>query len=98
MRQRNITVLSPLAKLVTKQIPLASRLDTLDGKVMGLLWNNKPNGDILLRRIEEVLSSRFNLVDVIWHKKPKGADVSASAKIIREFGLKADFIVAATGD
>lgn len=98
MEQGKITVLSPLAKIFAKQVAPASHLDTLDGKVMGILWNTKPNGDILLQRVKEVLSSRFKLAGVIWQKKPRGADVAAPAEIIRELAIKSDFVVAATGD
>jgi hypothetical protein len=98
MEQGKITVLSPVPKIFPKEMSPASRLDTLNGKVMGILWNTKPNGDILLLRIQEVLSNRFKLAGVIWQQKPRSADVAAPAEIKRELALKADFIVNATGD
>lgn len=98
MEQETITVLSPVARVLSKDLTKTPRLKTLNGKVMGILWNTKPNGDILLRRIQEVLSARFHLAGVIWQQKPKSADVAAPAEIIRELALKADFVVAATCD
>jgi hypothetical protein len=98
MEQRMTTVLSPVTKIFPKEISKATRLNTLDGKVMGLLWNTKPNGDIMLRRIQEVLSSRFKLAGVIFVEKPRSADTPAPDDMIRDLAFKADFIIASTGD
>jgi hypothetical protein len=98
MEQGMITVLSPIAKVFPKAVVKTPRLETLNGKVMGILWNTKPNGDIFLRRIQATLSTRFTLAGVIWQQKPKSADVPAPADIIRELALRADFVIAATGD
>ena len=98
MEHGKIMVLSPVPKMVSKEILPTARLDTLNGKIMGILWNTKPNGDILLRQIQEVLSTRFKLAGVIWQQKPRGADVPSPAETIRELAMKADFVVIATGD
>ncbi len=55
-----LQVLNPVARKVEKkQSSLASRPSNLDGKVIGLYWNQKPGGDIALRRAGELLKGRF---------------------------------------
>jgi hypothetical protein len=98
MEEGKIVVLSPVPAMVSQKMSPAPRLDTLNGKVMGILWNTKPNGDILLRRIQEILSNRFKLAAIMWQQKPRSADVAAPSDMIRELAMKADFIIAATGD
>ena len=36
----------------------APRLDSLEGKTIGLLWNGKANGDVALRRAAELIGER----------------------------------------
>ena len=37
----------------------APRLDGLEGKTIGLLWNGKANGDVALRRTAELIAERY---------------------------------------
>jgi hypothetical protein len=96
MGQGVITVLNPTGRAVSREFRRAPRLVDLNGKVLGLLWNGKPNGDILLRRIQESLARSFKLSGVIWRKKP-AVDVPAK-EILRELALEADFIINGQGD
>ena len=96
MGQGVITVLDPTGRAVSKEFRRAPRLADLNRKVLGLLWNGKPNGDILLRRIQESLADRFNLSGVIWRKKP-AVDVPAK-EILRELALEADVVINGQGD
>ncbi len=97
MGQGTITVLNPAAGSFAKELPVAGRLHDLNGKVLGILWNSKPNGDILLRRIQTVLAQRFNLAGIIWQQKPR-ADIPVTKEVLKELTLKADFIIAGQGD
>jgi hypothetical protein len=96
MGQGVITVLDPTGRATPRAFRQAPRLDDLNGKVLGILWNGKPNGDILLRRIQESLARSFKLSGVIWRKKP-AVDVPAK-EILRELALEADFIINGQGD
>jgi hypothetical protein len=96
MIPETVAVLYPTASAQAGDMPIALRLDDLNGKVLGFLWNTKPNGDILLRRIQERLSERFHLNDAIWRQKP-GAAMSGG-QIIKEFSETVDAVVNAVGD
>lgn len=52
---KTVTILIPVAELDVKEIPMNSRTNDLNGKIVGFLWNGKPNGDFLLNRIKELL-------------------------------------------
>jgi hypothetical protein len=96
MGQGVITVLDPTGRGTPRAFRQAPRLDDLNGKVLGILWNGKPNGDILLRRIQESLARSFKLSGVIRRKKA-AVDVPAK-EILRELALEADFIINGNGD
>jgi len=97
MVTKTITVLDPTSTHGGKEISTAPRVNDLNNKVVGFLWNTKPNGDLLLLRIIERLSQRFRLAGTNWHQKP-GASVPADAAIIEELAQTSDLVITATGD
>jgi len=48
---------------------LAPRPDTLDGKRLGLIFNQKTGGDVLLQRTAELLQERYKLAEVNWFSR-----------------------------
>ena len=97
MVTKTITVLDPTAKPGVKEISIAPRVHDLNDKVIGFLWNTKPNADLLLLRIKEQLSQRFHLAGTTWQQKI-GAAVSAPADIIEELAQTSDLVINAIGD
>jgi hypothetical protein len=92
-----IAVLDPTAKSKVKEIPTAPRVNDLNGKVVGFLWNKKANGDLLLLRIKEQLSERFKLAGTNWHQK-SSSGVPADRFIIEELVRTADVVINGQGD
>jgi hypothetical protein len=77
----------------------------LSGKTVVLYWNGKPNGDLFLDRIGELLIERVNKVKVIkaWEVRPstKRTDPAAQASRVTAeelAGLNPDVVVGAPGD
>lgn len=97
MAVKNITVLDPTAKPRLTEVSMAPRVHNLDGKVVGFLWNQKPNGDLLLQKIRDQLSQKFNLSGTNWHQKSSGA-VPAEVTTIEELALTSDLVINAIGD
>ena len=99
MVTKTITVLDPTAKPRASVMPIAPRVHDLNGKVVGFLWNGKPNGDILLLRIKEQLSQRFHFAGTSWQQKA-GATVSADAvaPIIDELTRTSELVINAISD
>ena len=66
----NATLLDPTSQGDVSAKFLAPRLNSLDGKVMGLLNITKNGSDIFLDRIAELMQERFDLAEVIHVNKP----------------------------
>jgi hypothetical protein len=97
METKTIAVLDPTAKPKHPLISPAHRVFDLNGKVIGFLWNEKPNGNILLDRIKERLSQKFHLSGTIWHSK-ETASRPASPVILNDLTGRADLVINAIGD
>ena len=58
-------VVSPLGQPVVEMITMAPRLDSLDGKTIGELWNGGFRGDESFPIIEKMLKERYPTVTFI---------------------------------
>lgn len=94
---KKIEVLVPTAEARFGEVPMAKKPDSLEGKVIGFMWNAKPNGDILLKNLEQILKDRLKPSATIMVKKPR-ASSGAPAELIEELSAKCDFIILAIGD
>jgi hypothetical protein len=88
-----------------KPMQLAPRLSSLEGKNIALRWNGKPNGDIFLDRIAELLSKQVPSAKIIklWKVIPEIKGYANSAEVgkalIKEITkLKPDIVIAAQAD
>jgi hypothetical protein len=64
-----IEVFNPTGKVEQKNIRTSPGIGKMDGKVIGLVDNGKPNYDIFLARLEELLCQRFKFAGIIHVKK-----------------------------
>jgi len=55
-----LSVLNPVADAKPEKVELAPRLTDLSGKTIGLYWNAKSGGDILLEQNAELLKKRYS--------------------------------------
>ena len=55
-----LRVLNPVAEAKPEKVELAPRLTDLKGKTIGLYWNAKSGGDILLEQNAELLRQRYS--------------------------------------
>lgn len=96
-KTRVITVLDPTAPPGIEAMTMAPRVRGLDGKRVGFLWNGKPGGDVLLKRIRERLSERFRLAGTVWQEKTMGGRPIDQA-ILQELLRNSDLVINAVGD
>ena len=54
-----LKVLNPESETRVEKVTGAPRVASLDGKRVGLIFNEKPQGDVLLERTAELLKERF---------------------------------------
>lgn len=96
-------VYNPTSVAITEKIPhFAPRVDSLDGKRIGFLWNSKPNGDFYLNRVAELLGKRYKAVKItkFWEIDPKGTarpDKRNDAALER-IAKSSDLVISAQGD
>ena len=89
-----INVLDPTAKTTAKQERMATSLDDLNGKVIGLVDNRKPNFDIFLERVEKALCQRFQFAEIVRLKKGgTGATVPLTPEEMKQLAPKCDAVV-----
>jgi hypothetical protein len=85
------------ASEATSDTTLAPRLSTLDGKVLGLLDNGKPNGAALLEEVARQLRRRHAFADVLMYTKPYFGTPVEPTQTQRIFE-ECDFAITAIGD
>jgi hypothetical protein len=93
-----IEVLNPVAPSRTAEIRIGSKVDSIEGKRIGLFWNRKPNGDLVLSRIGDLLKNRYPDIEVGWLEGKNDPAQSAPEATLKEAGEKSDFVVLATAD
>ena len=102
---QNWEVINPQGTITIKEIKLAPRLTTLEGKTIVLRWNSKHNGDNYLNRVAELLAEKVPSAKVIKLYELDKSTVRTSssnaeslriAKLIKE--MKADMVIASQAD
>lgn len=97
MVNKIITVLDPTSKRRRQDIELAPRLSTIEGGVIGFLWNDKPNANFLLERFAELLMDKLGPAEIMHRHKFSAAD-PAPEEIVNELSRKCDVVIIASGD
>jgi hypothetical protein len=92
-------VLSPEGKAKTSATRVAAlpRFADLNGKVVGLLDNSKPNADKLGERFAQLLRERLDVGKVVTRRKIS-AQQGAPKEYLDELASQADFILSGLGD
>ena len=70
---KTIEVLSPAAAISGNAVPLAARVATLEGRVVGLLNNSKSGTRPFLDRVEELLRREHGVSKIIRYDKKAAA-------------------------
>ena len=92
-----LAVLDPTAPPMPVNAKAAPRPDTLDGKVLGMLENNKRNGKELLDALQELLSQQFEFASVVRRGK-KDVTSPCPQEIVDDLVAQSDIIITAIGD
>lgn len=98
-------LVNPAGVIKVTPIKMAARINSLEGKTVGLKWNQKPNGNIFLDRIAELLQEKVPGVKVvkIYEVEPTTIPQSANmdvadqkAKLIAKY--KPDIVIGSQCD
>jgi hypothetical protein len=102
-RNKTVRVYDPTSvAVIEKPLDFAQRIDSFDGKRIGLLWNGKPNGNFYLNRVAQLLAEKYKDTDVIkfWELYPEETahpDQKSDAALDK-IAEKYDVVIAAQGD
>ena len=98
MNQDNeLVTLDPRGGSTHENTGVAPRPQSLDGLVVGLLSNNKPNSELLLRDVAELVRREFEVKDVV--EANKGSHrIPAPAEIIADLAERCDVVITATAE
>ena len=89
-------ILNPTVKFAVDKGTLAPRVETLDDKVVGFIWNGYAGGDRLLRRVDEILSSKYEIRGKKWHQKDYIGE-PCKREVQDEFVASCDVIITSIG-
>ena len=95
---KTIEILIPTAEPRAENVAVNPHVHDLSGKVIGFLWDEKPNGDFLLKRIREQLSQRYKLAGTFWRQVGGLHTEAEKAVEIKELADAADTVIVAVGD
>lgn len=92
-----VVTLDPRDTSTTQSAGIAPRPGSLDGKVIGLLSNNKPNSELLLRGVSDLLREKYSLKDVV--EANKGTHrLPAPQDVVDDLVARCDAVVVATAE
>ena len=96
-QQKPLIVLDPTINMSIATAGMADRPDSLTGKRIGLLANDKLNSTELLEAVYDVLVERFDVVSS--HRRNKGdASRPAEPEFLNDFSREVDVALLANGD
>ena len=93
----NVMFLDPRQGSSLGVVVPAKRLASLANKRLGLLWNNKVGGDVLLRHVADLLHQKYDLAEIYFTKKTFIGN-AAPAEIIDDLVSRVDAVVVGVGD
>jgi hypothetical protein len=91
------SMVEPYYLLIEQPKKLATHLDSLEGKVVGALWNSKAEGDGTLNEIMTVLKEQYGVKETRFFRKPS-ASGPAKPKQLDEIAGQVDAFVTGIGD
>jgi len=98
MQARTIVILDPTEQPKAQEGAQAPQVKKPTGKfTVGFLWNNKPNGDVLLQNIKELLSEKIQLEKTVWQQKEVVA-APADNEIIEKLAAESNLVISAIAD
>ena len=97
LRPGMIDVLNPLGEAEPEQLQIAQRVDKLGGKTVGLLDNAKPNFDLFLDKVEELLRRDQRVGKVVRFRK-SNAGVPVGDEVLKQLESECDVVITGSCD
>ncbi len=91
-----LKILDPRAAANTKDRPLVPGLDTLEGKVIGIIDNGQANSTTMFQELAKLLGERYRPAEVLFKTKPTHMQGAPKA-VMEEFVSRCDAIITGLG-
>jgi hypothetical protein len=91
-------IFDPTSGPVTGKLVMANRPGTLAGARVAVLWNGRPHGDKILRRVLDLLRERHDFEVTDFLKKPYIGNVAPKEYFDRIVGSRASAALVGIGD
>ncbi len=93
-----ITLVNPLDETARVPANPAPRLQSLAGKTIALLDISKPGGSVFLDRLEQLLTQRYGIAEIVRTMKPTFTKPAPEAMIEKLLEAKPDAVIEALAD
>lgn len=97
MMSRPMDILDPVGSTSAASRTLSPRPGSLEGGVIGVLDNSKPNARVLLEGVARALARKVGARDVRVWRKP-GASIGATAAVLDEIAAQCGAVLTASAD
>jgi len=91
-----IKMLDPRASVNTKDRPLVPGLDTLEGKVIGIIDNGQANSTTMFQELAKLLAQKYRPAEVLLKTKPTHMQGAPKATM-EEFVSRCDAVITGLG-
>lgn len=88
--------LDPRAAVNTKSRPLVPGLDTLEGKVIGIIDNGQSNSTAMFQELAKLIQAKYATKEVIFKTKPSHMQ-GAPKPIMEDFVSRCDAVITGLG-
>ena len=93
-----LKILDPTAGPVSEKLVLAPRFGTLNGLKIGVLWNGRPHGDKVLRKLIELLKEKYTFDVIDFLKKAYIGNIAPQEFFDKLVADKVDAVFVGVGD
>ena len=91
-----IKFLDPRVTINPKDRPLMPGLDTLEGKVIGIIDNGQANSTTMFQELAQLMQEKFHTKEVLFKTKPTHMQ-GAPKPIMEEFISRCDAVITGLG-
>jgi predicted GTPase len=91
-----LKMLDPRAAVNTKDRPMVPGLDTLEGKVIGIIDNGQANSTTMFQELAKLLEEKYRPAEVLFKTKPTHMQGAPKATM-EEFVSRCDAVITGLG-
>ncbi|MPZ78491.1 MAG: hypothetical protein GEU77_18465 [Deltaproteobacteria bacterium] len=91
-----LKMLDPRAAVNPEDRPLVAGLDSLEGKIVGIIDNGQSNSTAMFQELAKLIQENYGTVDVLFKTKPSHMQ-GAPESMIEEFVSRCDAVITGLG-